>query len=606
MAVQVATRKKPKAKASPRSGSGSFGYPWGTERPNAVYERLGMAQFAQAEDEIRQVEAEAARRVRQIRMRMDVLDQIKRGVQKCCTVMADGKLRFSRELADAAGPLFDVSMAREVVDLDKRRPGRPSATSNLETQALRAVMRELVHDPAAEYRRRQIEGGVAPDGAGGSECKTRRRPVAIVPLGEVATQVSPLAPAGDIVVLPSVETEVEAALSDEVGDIPDEAEAVAEAEASTLSTLVPEVRGEAVPEVLPEVVEARSPALLASLVRLEEAVIEWDTIDAVKARIRQSTARLTSPAQVDGITSLITAAPTVISRRRFYLPDQEAMRLASMDFVRVPGGVDPTFGDHWSIDPASPPTEIFEEFPGCDLPWDAPYDGLSEDDARRMWGLAINDDADRAYVYPLMKWRQDVKFYRGVPAMFETYASHLELRREEETYRRQAWELVIARRDLIKGLLRMLALDELTLDPASWRLRDRMRSVRYLVFRNSDFMFLLLMNVKLWPAYALRSVDKLSWLEGFDRRSLIADFGGEMDPDVCPPIGAWDRLPLWLLPEVHYYHSLTSTPIDLDEVPFMVPNLKIVPDRSKALSDEAGLNQPFVFDESVDVPLETL
>ncbi len=586
--MQAATRKKPKVKASPRSGAGSFGYPWGTERPNAVYERLGMAQFAQAEDEIRQVEAEAARRIRQIRMRMDVLDQIKRGVQKCCTVMADGKLRFSRELADAAGPLFDVSMAREVVDLDKRRPGRPSATANQETQALRAVMRELVHDPAAEYRRRQIEGGVTPDGAGGGECKTRRRPVA------ADTEVSPLAPAGDIVVPPSAETEVEAALSEGVGDIHDEA--VAGAEALTLPILVSEV----------DVAEARSPALLASLARLEEAVIEWDTIDAAKARIRQSAARLTNPAQVDAITALIAAAPTVISRRRFYLPDQEAMRVASMDFVRVPGGADPTFGDHWSIDPASPPTEIFEEFPGCDLPWDASYDSLSEDDARRMWGLAIRDDADRAYAYPLMKWRQDVKFYRGVPAMFETYASHLELRREEETYRRQAWELVIARRDLIKGLLRMLALDELTLDPASWRLRDRMRSVRYLVFRNSDFMFLLLMNVKLWPVYALRSVDKLPWLEGFDRRSLISDFGGAMDPDVCPPIGAWDRLPLWLLPEVHYYHSLIFTPMDLDEVAVPVPNLKVPPERSEALSYEVGINEIDGFVEMSDPSLETL
>lgn len=351
-------------------------------------------------------------------------------------------------------------------------------------------------------------------------------------------------------------------------------------------------------------VEARSLALMEALARFEEAVLEWDRIDAGKAQIRESVARLVSAEQVDEITALVVSIPTVIVRKRFYLPDQEAMRIASMDFSRIPGGVDPTFGDHWAADPSTPPTEIFEEFPGCDLPWGAPYENLSENDAHRMWGLAIKDDADRSYVYPPMKWRQDVKFYRGVPTMLKTYASSLEVRGEEEAYRREVWELVIARRDLIKGLLRMLALGELTLDPASWRLRDRMRSVRYLVFRNSDFMFLLLMDVKMWPAYALCSVDKLPWLESFDRRSLIADFGGSMDPQVCPPIGAWDRLPLWLLPEEHYYHSLIFTPIDLDEVPVPVPNLKILPDRSAALPYEVGINHSFVFDKIVDLSVE--
>jgi hypothetical protein len=542
-------------------------YCWGSERPSARKRRLA-----------RLIEADAARR-------------------------AEIEARHARELADHEALLALRQADIEEVDLmtggtgfyDRALEADPKVADRVRAENTQVLYRRGAKLVRSTMKTRVLEvadrslsirkGGKAK--AGGGKRTTKPKAEATPALEMEPVSALP-ATASEIVVPGAVEAEPEAVLagSEVVSQV------TVEGVAAGAVHPVPALVAEAVIEAEVEIVDPQAEALVRER-RLFTEAMEGSSIDPSSwAAISAPILAFTSPEAIARATAQLKLLSVRFYHSDFYTSEREVARLARLDLSRIPKGVDLAFGDHWGSDPQTPPDEIFQEFPTCGLPWNAPLESLAEDEARAMWGLAMKDDAVRPYTHPIGQWRGDVRFYKGIPNLFRTYASDVDVRREEDAYRCWAWELVIARRDLIKGLLQMLALGELTLDPASWRLRDRMRSVRYLVFRNPDFMFLLLQDEKMWRPYALRSVDKLPWPEGFDRLSLIADFGGPMDPQVCPPIGPWVRPPLWLLPEEHYHHSVIFTPVDIDEVPYQVGPMKDRLPASRCDTVEEGVNYP--------------
>lgn len=520
MAVHVATGRKPKAKTSPRSGSGSFGYPWGTERPNTLNERLGLAQFTLAEDEIREIEAEAKRKIRQIRMRVAVLDQIRHGVQKCCTMKADGKLRFNRKLADAAGALFDVSMACEVVDLDRRRPGRPSATANAERQALRAVMRELVHDPAAEYRRRQIEGSVAPDGGGGSECKTRRHPISVVGTGEVAGGVSPLTPASDIVVPPVAETEVEASLTGRHSDL------------TTVTEAEPEPEPMSPPESDPDVLRAIAADLAETDMASER--FEWN----------------------GALEVLVTEDPALPFRMpgggTGYFPshsrERQALREKRLNAELLPADQREPILPELTSDPNKPIPALVDVIWGMGLPWDKDPREASEAELRAMLDVSASNELGYLRVSDDGEWDRTLRRAGSLAEVARRFDNLLQGSRESEALRREVWPLVLARRDCLNALRFDVASGKITYSPLSDHVEDMEKSLEYSLFKRADFDLLNSLHEHYWRKYCL-IVDNLDWPKGLSRRELYEKFGAGESPDEIPNLCVYDpRYPNWLVP----------------------------------------------------------
>lgn len=524
MAAQAAARKKAKPK-----GKGSFGYPWGTERPNDVLRRLEEAQFAQAEDEIRQIEAETARRIRKIKLRMVILDQVKRGVQQCCVVTPGGKFRFSRDLADAAGPMIDLGVVREVVDLDKRRPGRPSATANPDMQALRSVMRELVHEPAAHYRRRLTNGLTVTAPVIGIECKSTPREIAVGSDGEAASSPTALAPASDIVVPAESEPSAETAVI--VGEV------------ATWETLRAEAEPEPVAERDFDPAVQRILADALSTIDMEGDERDW----------------------VESIDQQVEADPLLVSRMRVsggygfraQTQEREQSRMARLDLSLLPEDLRAPLFPEMTGDPNSPVPALQAEFWEHGLPWFAKDEDLSETDIRKMMDVA------RAYQIGTFKprddyaWEVGIRQAGGLHRMMGRYTEMLKEPRRIEALRHEVWPLVAARRDILNGLAADVASGKLTFSPLSDRPEDLERSLEYTMFREADYTLLNSLNRTYWDMWALRMVDKLDWPAGLSRRELSEKFGAGQPLDTPPNLCVYDpSYPDWLVP--YHYRAIEN------------------------------------------------
>lgn len=541
MAARAATAKKAKGKASSK---GSFGYPWGTERPNAVIERLSEAQFAQAEEEIRQIQAETARRIRQIEMRVAVLDQVKRGVQQCCVMSPGGKFRFSRDLADAAGPMFDLSMAREVVDLDKRRPGRPSATANPEMQALRSIMRELVHEPAAQQRKRLASAAADPSNG---DCKLPRRRISPVrsPVSSPTALPASLAPVSEIVVPLMSGVETAMASAEAGGEANPTGIDLAVAAQAALPEPEPVFEPEPEPEPEPEIDEAARRLLADSLTVVDRNGDrqEWTALVDREAE----GASLFQPRSYVG--------------RVMYFQAQTAERIESrstrLDWNLLPEGLRQPALPELTSDPNTPVPALQAEFWGFGLPWTAPPEELAEPDVRKM--LDVGRAFELGYYQPRtdQEWGRTVRMSGGVHRVAQRFEILMQDPRAVEVLRHEVWPLVLARRDILNGLAADVAAGKLTYAPLSDRERDRNHSLEYLMFKVADFDVLNSLNRTYWDMWALRMVDKLDWPEGLSRRELSEKFGAGQRIDYPPNLCVYDpAYPDWLVP--YHYRAIEN------------------------------------------------
>lgn len=526
MSAQVAVKE---------SGPGSFGYPWGTQRPTAFIEQLDRAIHPSEEDEMRRLDEEYERKKRQVRMRRSVLTQIRDSVANCCVQTSSGKLRFKRELADAAGPLIDVEVYRGVVDLDRRRPGRPSANENLETQALRSILRELVYDPAAEERERR--GAEARKVERAKRSRLTKRDAISKPVGE-ATASAPepeIVSAADVVApVPDAVATLAAANEDVVGA--DEGFAVEPERADAMV--------EKVDEPLPMAAPVLLPALLA-----EVASVLQDIDDADPRAVESSS-------YIGNVVDLFS-------------PEIEAQRLGAVNSKRLPAGFDPTWAEHWQPDPNAHLAEMYAEFITFGAAIDKAPEDLTDAEARLLVGPVLfglpYDYHENPAKYegvklrPVFSREQDVSefLWQGEIAraggslqqIAIKYKDNVDARREIERARRRLWPLALRRRDFIKGLMVSAAVGDLTFAPISSRMSDLRRSVQWRVFREADHNWLLSISLSDQKLYTQRILDKMPWPAGLSRIELMEQFGGDASPMALQNLSSYGRPPHWLVPD---------------------------------------------------------
>lgn len=509
------------------SGPGSFGYPWGTQRPTAFIEQLDRAIHPSEEDEMRRLDEEYERKKRQVRLRRSVLTQIRDSVANCCVPTSSGKLRFKRKLADAAGPLVDFEALRGVVDLDRRRPGRPSANKNSDIQALRSVLRELVYDPAAEEReRRGAEVRQASRASEGSVAKPR-------PALKVVNELKSEAEA---------ETEVGGgpaivSASDVVGSALDAVALPDPANEDTAAAVVPEPGREPEPLAAPALLSSQGAEMMAAM--------------------------------RDG-GPLIASAQVV----DFFSKAVEAERAQLLVPKRMPKAIDLTWADHWDLDPNAPLPEMIEVFQAFGAAIDKRPEDLTDDEAFLLgasavfptlnWDRTTRKDVPNPKAFrrgepvPKFQWENEIRISGGTVQMLVAKWGRLvdDLRLEERT-RRAMWPLAIARRDLIKRLMTEVSAGTLSFAPRSSRWADLARSVQWRVFRDADHEPLLLLTHYEMELYQQRILDKLPWPEGLSRIELMQAFSEGMPLDKARGIVAYSTRPKWLVPD----QLNTSSPV---------------------------------------------
>lgn len=522
MSAQVAVKQ---------SGSSTFGYPWGTERPTAFMKRLDQAIHSSCEDEIRRIREEADRKIRQIEIRQLVLMQIRDGVANCCVQTSSGKLRFKRKLADAAGPLVDVEALRGVVDLDRRCPGRPSVNENSETLALRSILRELVYDPAAEERERR-----------GAEARQaeRAKPARRVK-SETIRLVTDGAPEPEIVSAAEV-----------VAHVPDAVAVLSAANEDVVGAdegfAVEPEHVEAVLEQDDEPASAAAPALLPALLAEVASVLE-DIDDADPRAVEPSS-------YIGNVVDLFS-------------PEIEAQRLSARDPKRVPEGFDPAWAEHWQLDPNAHLAEMYAEFITFGAAIDKAPEDLTDEEARLLLGPVLfglpydyyknpakYEDVKLPQVFtrekdvPEIRWQGEIARAGGTLQQIAIkYKDNVDARREIERARHRMWPLAVRRRDFIKGLMISAAVGDLTFAPISSRMSDLRRSVQWRVFREADHNWLLSISLSDQKLYTQQILDKLPWPAGLSRIELMERFGAGAAPTALENLSSYGRPPHWLVPD---------------------------------------------------------
>ncbi|AYO84701.1 DUF4011 domain-containing protein [Methylobacterium brachiatum] len=515
------------------SGPGSFGYPWGTERPTAFMKRLDQAIHSSCEDEIRRIREEADRKIRQVEIRCSVLTQIRDSVANCCVLTSSGKLRFKRGLAAAAGPLIDVEALRGVVDLDRRRPGRPSVNKNSETLALRSILRELVYDPAAEERERR-----------GAEARQAERAKSTRSAQSDAVPTTVRA-------APAPEPEIVSA-AEVVSHVPDAASALAAANEDMVGAdagfAVEPEHADSVAEPVDEAGSIAAPALLPAL--LDEVGSVFQDLDGADPRV------------VD-LTSCIDKVVDIFSS------EIEAQRLSARDPKRLPEGFDPTWAEHWQPDPNAHLPEMYAEFITFGAAINKAPEELTDEEARLLlgpvlFGLPYDYHKNPAKyegvkLPPVFTREKDVSEFRWQGEIARAggtlqqiaikYKDNVDYRREVERARHRMWPLAVRRRDFIKALMVSVAAGELTFAPVSSRMSDLRRSVQWRVFREADHNWLLTISLPDQKLYTQQILDKLPWPAGLSRIELMERFGEGAAPTTLENLSSYGRPPNWLIPD---------------------------------------------------------
>ncbi|MCP1535662.1 hypothetical protein [Methylorubrum extorquens] len=251
----------------------------------------------------------------------------------------------------------------------------------------------------------------------------------------------------------------------------------------------------------------------------------------------------------------------------------EAERARRRDPRRLPADYDPAWADHWPRDPNVPLPEMMAEFLAFGTAIDTPPGELSDEEARLLAGPAIfpkpldynsvtdkerpgRDFFTREQDMPPRAWELEIRLAGGTAQkLVAKNGLYINPFRAEERSRRRMWPLVVARRDLIKGLMEGLAVGEFSFEPVSMSEADLVRSVRWRVFREADHDWLGLVGRDDLQLYYTRILDKLPWPTGLSRRDLVVRFGQGQAPDEMPNLSTQGRPPVWLLPECDWVYG---------------------------------------------------
>jgi len=293
-----------------------------------------------------------------------------------------------------------------------------------------------------------------------------------------------------------------------------------------------------------------------------------------------------------------------------------AERAKRRDPRRLPNGYDASWADHWVMDPNGPVAEMEAEFVTFGTAIDKRPEDLTDVEARFLAGPAMfpkPDDFDPAqYVdrpvprfftreldVPEQKWATELRRSDGsMQKLVASNAMFIDLLvRESERVRRRMWPYAVRRRNFIKGLMDGLAEGEFTFEPASMSPADLERSVRWLVFRDADHNWLLMMANADLEMYRKRIVDKLPWPTGLSRIELLQSFGKGDDLTRPANMSSQGRPPRWMLPDAEWQNGQSSGIIGPDGKPLELPELGFEMGPDFGTTDDMA---PIVRDPNID------
>lgn len=269
----------------------------------------------------------------------------------------------------------------------------------------------------------------------------------------------------------------------------------------------------------------------------------------------------------DQVIQILTSTDKVLD---LYSPAVLTERSSRRDPSRLPHGYDPTWADHWQVDPYHGLPEMVEEFPCFGAATDKAPELLTDDEARVLIGSSVfrrprnfDPKAVRGRLAPPIYsqlndldeavWRQVIS--SGGGTLQKAVAAkdfYIDPMRQIERSRVRMWPLAVSRRNTIKTYMEALAAGEMTFEPSSDAAEDLKRSVRYRIFRDADYDWVGVSSLIDREIYYLRILDKLPWPVGLSRIELLDRFGIDLTHDVIQNTSPMGRPPKWLFPEVNW------------------------------------------------------